>query len=190
MINTDRFNITNSKIICEALPFYARGRKLVLLLEAAAHPIISIHDEFKEWALERMIEASVTSQSSVLVWYLNHVFRKRFKDKTDSFKIVTDATEGGSTIWYLNEQVLHVGYTPWMLNDENEENTNNLEKLVTRDYGEVDEVTSDVLIYAPQINESISYSYEMYKGEIRKHVDKYVTVPDLIYEVIIKDLEE
>lgn len=190
MINTNRLNITNSKIICEALPFYARGRKLSLLLESAAYPIISIHDKFKEWALERMIEASVTSQSAVLVWYLNHVFKKRFKDKSDSFEIITDATEGGSTIWFLDEQVLHVGYTPWMLNNENEKNDKELDLLVTRNLGEVDEITSDVLIYAPQINESFSYNYEIYKGEIRKYIDKYVTVPDLIYSVIIKDLKE
>lgn len=190
MINTDRLNITNSKVICEALPFYARGRKLVLLLEAISFPLISIHNAFKEWALERMIEASVTSQSTVLVWYLNHVFRKHFKDKDDSFKIVTDATEDGATIWFLNEQVLHVGNTPWMLDDENEENINKLDRLVTRNYGEIDEITADVLIYAPQINESISYGYDIYKGEIRKHIDKYLTVPDLVYDVIIKDLEQ
>lgn len=190
MINTDRFNITNSKVICETIPFYARGRKLTLLLEAISSPLVSIHDAFKEWALERMIEASVTSQSTVLIWYLNHVFRKHFKDKNDSFEIVTDAMEGGSTIWFLNEQILHVGNTPWMLEDNKEENVKNLEKLVTRNYGEVDEITSDVLIYAPQINESISYGYDVYKGEIRKHVDKYLTVPDLVYEVIIKGLQK
>lgn len=190
MINTDRFNINNSKIICESLPFYARGRKIILLLEAAAYPLVAIHETFKKWALERMIESSVTSQSTVLVWYLNHVFRDKFKDKDDSFKIVTDATEGGATIWFLNEQILHVGTTPWMLDDENEENKRNLEQLVTRNYGEVDEITADVLIYAPQINESVSYGYDIYKGDIRKHVDKYVTIPDLIYKVIIKDLEE
>lgn len=190
MINTDRYNITNSKVICEALPFYARGRKISLLLEAAAYPIISIHNKFKEWALERMIEASVTSQSAALVWYLNHVFKKRFKNKNDSFKIVTDATEGGATIWFLDEQVLHVGYTPWMLDDEIEQNDKNLNLLVTRNFDEVAEITSDVLIYAPQISDSFSYNNEMYKGDIRKHVDKYVTVPDLTYSVIIKDLEE
>ena len=78
----------------------------------------------------------------------------------------------------------------YQFNNENAKNDPELDLLVTRNLGEIDAITSDVLIYAPQINESFSYNYEIYKGEIRKYIDKYVTVPDLIYSVIIKDLKE
>lgn len=112
MINTDKYNITNSRIINMVLPFYARGRRISLLLEAIAHPLKSIHTTYKNWALERLIEASVTSQPMSIVWYLNHKFRKYFQNKNDSFQISTNSININSTIWYVEEQPLREGETP------------------------------------------------------------------------------
>ena len=86
MINTDKYNITNSRIVSMILPFYARGRKIILLLDAISHPLQSIHAIWKKWALERLIEASITSQPMSIIWYLNYRFRKYFQNETDSFQ--------------------------------------------------------------------------------------------------------
>lgn len=186
MINTDKYNITNNKIICEVLPFYVRGRKIITLLEASIYPIISIHDKFKKWALEKLIEASVTSQPTVLIWYLNHVFRNKFKSEDNSFQIVTDATENGATIWYLEEQILHTGSTPWMPDSESDTGSAHYTNLVTKDLDEEsDAKQADIIIFAPKIKESSSYTNEMYIGDIRYYIDKYITVFNITYEITI-----
>lgn len=185
MINTNKYNISNNKIICEVLPFYARGRKLILLLESAISPITSIHNKFKKWALERLIEASVTSQPTVLIWYLNHVFRDRFENPNDTFQIATDVTEGGATIWYLDEQILHTGNTPWMPDSENDKGADNYANLVTKDLDEENNNTADIMIFAPIISESSSYTNDIYRGDIRYYVNKYLTVFNIKYDITI-----
>lgn len=186
MINTDKYNISNNKIICEVLPFYARGRKIIMLLESAIFPIISIHQKFKEWALEKLIEASITSQPTVLIWYLNHIFKKRFTNINDSFQIITDVNESGATIWYLDEQILHTGSTPWMPESEKDTDSEHYPNLITKDLDEENNSHSvDILIYAPPIEETSKYTNEIYKGDIRYCIDKYLTVFNITYEVII-----
>lgn len=184
-MNTKRYDITNARVISQSLPFYARGRKLILLLEAITHPLKSVHDAWKEWALERMIEASVTSQPMSLIWYLNHLFRKYFENQSDSFSILLNANEGGAVIWYLGEQVLHEGMTPWMPNTSSEVTADDMKKLVTYNLNEKDSTVNDVIIYAPKIVETSSFSAEKYENEIRKNIDKYVTSTDFTYEISI-----
>ena len=186
MINTDKYNVSNNKIICEVLPFYARGRKIISLLESAIFPIISIHDKFKKWALEKLIEASVTSQPTVLIWYLNHVFRSKFENQENSFQIVTDATEDGATIWYLDEQILHTGNTPWMPDSENDSGGDGYTNLVTKDLDEEKDVQqADILIFAPKIKETSNYTNDIYMGDIRYYIDKYITVFNMTYRITI-----
>lgn len=185
MTNTDKYNITNSKIISMVLPFYARGRKLTLLLEAVAHPLVSIHNAYKSWALERLIEASTTSQPMSLIWYLNHSFKKYFQNQSDSFQIMMDSLDNNSTIWHLEEQPLHEGTTPWLMENSSDTLDSKANKLVTRNYNEKDTEQTDIVIYAPKIIETTLFTLEMYINEIRKIVDKYLTVQNVVYSVII-----
>lgn len=185
MINTDKYNITNSRIISMVLPFYARGRKTILLLEAISHPLVSIHIAYKSWALERMIEAHITSQPMSIIWYLNHVFRKYFKNKTDSFHISQDSTNKNSVVWYVEEQYLHEGSTPWLL-ENSSETLVDANKLVTRNCNEQQEsVSADITIYAPQINETTLFDNDKYLLKAREIIDKYLTVQDLVYTITI-----
>ena len=186
MINTDKYNITNSRIVSMILPFYARGRKIILLLDAISHPLQSIHAIWKKWALERLIEASITSQPMSIIWYLNYRFRKYFQNQTDSFLLSIDGLNTKSTIWYLEEQPLYEGTTPWL--QENPSDTLDSEsakKLVTRNLNEVNNEQIGIIIYAPKIIETTLFTLEMYTNEIRKSVDKYLTVQDITYSVII-----
>lgn len=185
MINTDKYNITNSRIINMVLPFYTRGRKISLLLEAIAHPLKSIHTTYKSWALERLIEASVTSQPMSIVWYLNHKFRKYFQNKNDSFQISTNSININSTIWYVEEQPLREGETPWMMENTSDSISSDANKLVTRNINEIDSNKSDVTIYAPKITDTTLFTGTMYENEIRKCVDKYLTVQGIKYDIVI-----
>lgn len=186
MINTDKYNITNSRIISMVLPFYARGRKTILLLEAISHPLVSIHTAYKSWALERMIEAHITSQPMSIIWYLNYVFRKYFKNKTDSFRISQDAANQNSVVWYVEEQYLHEGSTPWLL-ENSSETLSDGNKLVTRNYNEQqgETASADITVYAPQINETSLFDNEKYLLKAREIIDKYLTVQDLVYTITI-----
>jgi hypothetical protein len=42
-MNTDIYKISNSKIICRVLPFFARGRRMILFLESVSTPLIRLH---------------------------------------------------------------------------------------------------------------------------------------------------
>jgi hypothetical protein len=86
-MDTNRYNITDYKLICRLLPFFVRGRFTVLLLESLFYPLSLVHAKFLVWALERMVEASITSQPKSLIWYLNHCFRAYFSDSSASFDI-------------------------------------------------------------------------------------------------------
>lgn len=183
-----KYDIDNKRVVTRVLPFFVRGRWIVRFLVAIASPLISIHMLFKAWGLRRLIEASITSQPKSLTWYLNYIFREKFADPEDSFVIITDNSERGTVIWYLNEQIYHEEYSPYLLEDENEENTEELRKMVTEDFDEADLSLADIQIIAPQINETEDYTYEDYVNAIRVQVDKYI-VCSVNYDVKIDGIK-
>lgn len=73
-----RYKINFDKIINQLVPFYLRGRKLILYLQAIMSPLRRINNEFAEYAKETRIEASMTSQIFKFEWYLNRKFSKFF----------------------------------------------------------------------------------------------------------------
>lgn len=75
-----RYYINFDKIINQLVPFYIRGRKLILYLQALIHPLRALNDKFVEYAKETRIEATMTSQIIKLEWYLNRKFSKYFAD--------------------------------------------------------------------------------------------------------------
>lgn len=83
----NRYDIDNAKVIGRVLPFYIRGRKISVFLYAIAYPLVTLHETFKEWALQKKIEASITSQTLTMEWYLTYLFKDRFEDETASFRI-------------------------------------------------------------------------------------------------------
>lgn len=96
----NRYDIDNAKVIGRVLPFYVRGRKLSVFLYAIAYPLVTLHETFKKWALQKKIEASVTSQTLTMEWYLTYLFKKRFEDENASFKIIDnflEQSDGGDT---------------------------------------------------------------------------------------------
>ena len=181
-----KYNIDNKRVITRVLPFFVRGRWIVRFLVSIASPLVSVHSIFKAWGLRRLVEASITSQPMSLTWYLNYIFREKFANPEDSFKIITDNAERGTVIWYLNEQIYHEEYSPYLFEDENEENLDDLKKMVTEDFEEADLSLADIQIIAPQISETEEYTYEDYMNAIRYHVDKYI-VCSVNYDVKIKE---
>ncbi len=56
-MNTNIYRISNARIICRVLPFFARGRKTILFLEAIASPLVSLHKKFLLWSYEMVVNA-------------------------------------------------------------------------------------------------------------------------------------
>lgn len=93
MINIDFTNIDNAKLTGRLLPFWARGRKLSLLLEALLSPIRATHDRFKAWGLNKYIDCHITAQKPSLEWYLNYKLRFHFHYEGDSFCIIQNTND-------------------------------------------------------------------------------------------------
>lgn len=93
MINIDFTNIDNAKIIGRTLPFWVRGRKASLLLQALLHPIISVHRSFQAWALERYIECNITAQKMSIEWFLKHKLKSHLYNPEDNFTVTQDPSE-------------------------------------------------------------------------------------------------
>ena len=89
----NRYDIDNAKVIGRVLPFYIRGRKISVFLYAIAYPLVTLHETFKEWALQKKIEASITSQTLTMEWYLTYLFKDRFEDETASFRITDNFSD-------------------------------------------------------------------------------------------------
>ena len=89
----NRYDIDNAKVIGRVLPFYIRGRKISIFLYAIACPLVTLHETFKEWALQKKIEASITSQTLTMEWYLTYLFKDRFEDETASFRITDNFSD-------------------------------------------------------------------------------------------------
>jgi len=103
MINIDFTNIDNAKLIGRLLPFWARGKKISLLLQAILSPIASAHSRFKAWGLERYIECHITAQKSSLEWYLKYRLQLHFLKENDNFFITQGINESlscfSSNVW-------------------------------------------------------------------------------------------
>jgi len=95
----NRYDIDNAKVIGRVLPFYIRGRKISIFLYAIAYPLVTLHETFKifiiggkRYACEK-IEASITSQTLTMEWYLTYLFKDRFEDETASFRITDNFSD-------------------------------------------------------------------------------------------------
>lgn len=163
-MNTDIYKISNSKTICRTLPFFARGRKMILFLEAVASPLVSIHDAFLAWAFKMVLKTKVTSQTDMLVWYLNYLMRSHFKNGDDSFSIVQDFEIQNLVAYNYWEIAAFKPLGMRIYNTDEQEATLEDSKSV-REYS-VRMQSDSIIIYAPEINELESYTEQDYLAEI------------------------
>lgn len=87
----DQYKININKIICRLLPFYLRGRNLILFLQGIAAPLDFYNKGehcFQKWAQETLLSASMTAQPIRIEWYLNYLFKDKWKLE-DNIKITT-----------------------------------------------------------------------------------------------------
>lgn len=213
MINVDFANIDNATIIGRLLPFWARGRKTSLFLQAILSPLTSAHNQFKAWALQRFIECQVTAQKSSLEWYLKYRLKFHFQNENDSFYITSGVNESLSClsgdVWrnglhWDNEQRWGVDYEPLVsmnmnltcINTGKWENrmlwnnallwfNENNGKKYNDDYLEMVNQTN---VYAPAIIDTVNYNHEDYERDIRNILSQFMINFDKI-NIVVTDTE-
>lgn len=172
-MNTNIYRISNAKIICRVLPFFARGRKTILFLEAIASPLVSLHKNFLAWSYEMVVNAKVTFQTVVFIWYLNHKFSGHFVDSSDSFEISQDQENDGLVIFYMDETELMSVFSSRVFNVS--------EKKMLVDYSQpLDSIENHtsvniIVIKAPAITETEDYNTTQYIRDILVVVEEYKT---------------
>ncbi len=82
-----RYNINFDRTINQLVPYYLGGRKLILFLQSCIKPLQAVNQSFVDWAKETRIEASMTSQTFKLEWFLNRKFSKYFDDQAQKITI-------------------------------------------------------------------------------------------------------
>lgn len=168
MINIDFVNIDNAKLIGRLLPYWARGKKISLLLQALLFPLIMVHNQFKVWVLETYIQCHVTAQKASLEWYLNYKLGSHFKNPSGSFSI-----EHGMNLTCINTGIWENGL-PWSnFNVWQDERTN-------KPYND-----GFVNVFAPAITETTKYSSEDYERDIRNIMSKFMINFDPVYIFIV-----
>lgn len=85
-MNTSQFKIDINKAICRLLPFYLRGRRIILFLEGIAKPLDNFNNgenSFASWADKTLLSASMSAQPMRLEWYLNHLYKEKWQLKSN-----------------------------------------------------------------------------------------------------------
>lgn len=98
-----RYIIDFDKTINRLVPYYMGGRKLILLLQAILSPMRELNDSFSAWATEKRIEASMTSQTFKLEWYLNRKFKSYFSVAGSKITISNNNSLGNPMYSVLDE---------------------------------------------------------------------------------------
>lgn len=188
MTGKDTYSIDNNKVICEAIPFFIRGRRLILLLEGISHPLISIHEKFKAWAHEKNIEASITSQTMSLEWYLTHKFKHLFLNPEESFRIINNMEIDSSTVYHKHEMPMSEVNLA-LINKDEEELPETYKQYNLKNLTEVVNTSmSEYVVHAPAIQEVARYNNTHYRNDIRAVMTKYLTT-NIDYQIKIADNE-
>lgn len=160
-----RYLINFDKTINQLTPHYIGGRKLILLMQALVSPLQTLSNDFSEYAAEKRIEASMTSQILPFTWFLNRKFRKYFFQKTGSITI-TNSTTLGVPIYNENADVAQTDNLS--LYTEKEGNGMNFYYQNER----TDANTYSFIIHSPAIDTSL-ISKETYISMLTYWIERY-----------------
>ena len=58
----NRYTLPTDKLVNRLVPYYLSGRKYILFLQSLVRPLHPLSEKFRAFALEKHIEARMTSQ--------------------------------------------------------------------------------------------------------------------------------
>ena len=172
-MTTDIYKISNSKTICRLLPFFARGRKLVLFLEAVAAPLVNLHRAFLKWAYRMLLKTKMTAQTDVIIWYLNYLFREHFYNGNDSFAIDQDI-EIDNLLAFNYREVALFKLVGTKIFDTDEQSMSQAISRPVRDMNSRLQPNA-IIIFAPKLREDENYTETDYINGIIGVINEYKT---------------
>ena len=161
-----RYAINFDKMANNLIPHYIGSRKLVLYIQALISPLQNISNEFCLFAKEKRIEASMTSQTIMLEWYLNRQFKKYFLDSSSGI-FISDGIRPGVPIYNESADVLQADNVVLKTEGESAENVAfymKNEKFPSKAYS--------FIVNTPSINTEIIAESE-YLSMLSHTIEKY-----------------
>ena len=176
------------------LPFFARGKNMLSIMMSFAYPLESVHLLWRVWALDRIIEASATSQPIVLKWYLEKTLSKYFSKEDDEFEIVEAEASYYASIFNDQAEQNRLQNTYgvyWSFENNSDRNSHsgiideNWLYAYDRNEATIEDVEASLAIIAPELSTQCGLSQNEYKREVKKCVEKYL-VYKINYEIKIR----
>jgi len=110
------YNINMAKQVCRFLPYYMRGRKMVLFLQAISSPLSFFNDPsngFNKFAHRQLLELSMNGQKIRLEWWLNNIFLSDYDITIRSgSRITVRDEEVGNAILYKKAEIRNQATAP------------------------------------------------------------------------------
>lgn len=181
-MQSDKYKVDLSATIGKVLPFYMRGRKVSLFLEAILKPIEMLHEAWVRWSEERIIDTSMTSQPLAIAWYLKHKLYDHLINKSDEFLVKNGIDSPTSILFTESESFKSDEYSQHVYcMDEN------MEVLTMTVMTKVEVIDDNInfAIIAPEVKETSMYDEDDYKHEITRLVNNYNT-SFKTYQIIIQ----
>lgn len=99
----NRYALPTDKLVNRLVPYYLSGRKYILFLQSLVWPLRSLNEKFRVFALEKHIEARMTSQMMYFEWYLNHKFARYLKNSGERI-VISDSSPLGVDIYHEDSE--------------------------------------------------------------------------------------
>lgn len=176
MIKLNFTNINNAQLIGRLLPWWARGRRTALLLQALLHPLNSVHASFKKWALDKYIECHITAQKISLEWYLKYKLGYHFYNADDSFLITKgeqdDRPSDMEPSVDADTQATCISTGEW--DNARLWNNSTLWYNEPGDWHRIDVKPNQIYVFAPAIVDTVEYNHDDYERDIRNIMSEYM----------------
>lgn len=108
----NRYKLPTDKLVNRLVPYYLSGRKYILFLQSLVWPLHALSEKFRAFALEKHIEARMTSQMMYFEWYLNHKFVRYLKYSGERI-VITESDSLGVDI-YHEDSTYGKPFTLWL----------------------------------------------------------------------------
>ena len=103
------YSIDTARQVCRLLPYYLRGRRMVLFLQAVSSPLSFFNTgdrPFNPWAHRKLLELSMNGQKIRLEWWLNNIFVSDYGIELREGQAITIREEEvGSAILYSRNEI-------------------------------------------------------------------------------------
>lgn len=163
MYRFGRYHVDFDAVANKATAFIYRSRHFVMLIQSLLYPIKAINDRFKDFALEKTIEANMTSQTMYFEWFINRKLAKYLGDKRISFDNIIPL---GTPVYFIKENKEHL----FGVNSDDE-----LDKdiAVHNEYEKEGDLSYSFVVSVPEVD---TIDQTELNNMVRYWVDKYKVV--------------